>query len=396
MRTLILWDDPEQAELISLYLNVDDGVAHVTCDAVEFDRFASGDDPFDVILLPTEMPNHEEAYRRFERVREQRPDCPVVGACSTDGVFKLATFITNGMRSYVLRDAGGDFVFLLSSTLRSTVDAVRAERERVTAAKMRAEIESVRRFQEAIIPTNLAVGGGYELEGRYEPSAIRTEHGKPVALAGGDYYEVIEIDNRTSVLLMGDAAGHGMRACMSIMAMYTVIRMLTDKTMRRPDRFLAEINRRFCEHAVFARDGTMLTFFVGVLRVDRHEMTWASAGHPLPIVQSGADAFSALGDLKDVGPPIGFDDEFRYTSATARIPPGSRILIFTDGLPEAYPPEDVRQQFGDAGIRRTLEGTWSRTAGETLDALLDDSHDWTGGAGRHDDTSLLLLTRPDR
>ncbi len=390
MRALILWDDAEQAELIALYLDVDEDSAVVTCDADEFTRVAESDDTFDVVLLPTAWPDHDTAFARFQSVHELLPECPVVGACATGDVFRLATFITSGMRSYLLKDAGGDFVFLLSSTLRSTVDAVRAERERAAAAKMRSEIESVRRFQESVIPKTLPTSRGFTLEGRYEPSQIRTQGGRPVALAGGDYYDAICIDDRTLILLTGDAAGHGMRACMSIMAMYTLIHMLAEKSMRRPHKFLEEVNQRFCEHAVF-QDGTMFTFFAGVLRTDRRELTWASAGHPLPLLQRSPNEVEPLGELNVTGPPLGFDERYRYDVATSTLPAESRLLIFTDGLTEAHPEGDVSRQFGEAGVRKTLARTWGTTPAATLDALLADSHAWTEGSGRHDDTSLLLL-----
>ena len=74
MRTLILWDDSEQSELLALYLNVDDGVAVVTCESDEFERLLDGDEPFDVVLIPTATPDHETAFARFERIRERRPE----------------------------------------------------------------------------------------------------------------------------------------------------------------------------------------------------------------------------------------------------------------------------------------------------------------------------------
>jgi serine phosphatase RsbU (regulator of sigma subunit) len=340
------------------------------------------------------MPDSDGAFEIFEQVRTARPGCPIVGACKSQDIYQLPRFITGGMRSYVPRDLGGDFVFLLQTTLESTVQAVRAEREQIVAQQMRHEIESVRRFQDSVIPKQLAAPSGYRLAGRYEPAQIRVVGGTPVNLAGGDYYEVFQLDKRNVVLLVGDAAGHGMRACMSIMTLHTLVKMIATRKFRRTEVFVSEINRHFCRQSVNQNDGSLITLLYGILRVDRGEFRWTSAGHPLPLLHDRArDSIGSVADTDMAGPPLGVDDTFRYRSHLVKLPPRSRLLLYTDGLVEAYPEAHEKLQFGIPGVAVTLRRTANESVDMALEALLEDSHAFTQGAGRHDDTSALLLER---
>ncbi|MEX2286294.1 MAG: PP2C family protein-serine/threonine phosphatase [Planctomycetaceae bacterium] len=395
MRILIGWDDPAEAELIALYLNANgDNEAVVAADVNGLLARANGESTWDVIMLTTTAPDSETAFQTFQKLRASQPGCPIVGACKTTDVYLLARFITNGLRSYVLRDVGGDFVFLLQSTLESTVQAVRAEREQRIAERMREEIESVRQFQESILPQELYTPPGYRIAACYEPSQIREMGGRPVILAGGDYYDVIALDRKSVVFIIGDAAGHGMRACMSIMALQTLMQMIHNKKYRKTATFVEEINRRFCSHSVCHREGSLVTLLYGILRFDRHELQWTSAGHPLPLLhdrQTGEVAPAAHNHI--FGAPLGVDAAMRYHSFTTRLPPSSRLLLYTDGLVEAYADGETSRLFGVDGVAQSMRQSAELPAERALRALLDASHDFTRGSGRHDDTSALLLER---
>ena len=330
--------DPAEAELIALYLNAnDENQAVVTTDVNDLVARSNGDAEWDVILMTTTAPDADAALRHLRKSANCGPRVLLLVRAKPN-VFRLARFITHGMRSYMLRDVGGDFVFLLQTTLDSTVQAVRAEHEQRIAERMR-EIESVRQFQESILPQELFQAPGYHIAACYEPSQIREVGGRPVLLAGGDYYDVIALDRKSVVFMIGDAAGHGMRACMSIMTLQTLMQMIHNRKYRKTAAFVEEINRRFCEHSVCKRDGSLITLLYGILRIDRHELQWTSAGHPVPLLhdrQTGEVAPAAVDNV--FGSPLGVDPGMRYRSFTTKLPPQSRLLLYTDGLVEAYAP----------------------------------------------------------
>ena len=395
MRFLVGWDEPSEAELISLYLNVD-GIEAILADNSEHLLQLAGDGTqWDAVLLTTDTPDPATAFALFKKVQQTSPNCPIVGACSADAVLSVAHFMTNGLRTYVIRDAAGDFMFLLRATLESTVEAVRAERERLVSEKLREEIESVRRLQESIIPSTLHSPDGYDICARYESSQIRVMGGHPVTLAGGDYYDVFMLDDNSIVLLVGDASGHGMRACMSIMTMHTLVSMIRDRKFEDTSAFVAEINRWLCEQSIVQDEGGFITLLYAILRTDTHELQWTSAGHPVPILQHlGENRTEPLGTVDHGGLPLGVLADAEYESYTSKIPPNSRLLIYTDGLEEAFPDgDDVHNEFGVKGIMKTLEATQKNTLEDAMLQLFAASNAFTDGAGRHDDTSVVM---PDR
>jgi len=393
MRILVSWDNPQQAELLSLFLD-HDGNEPVICTGRPEALSAAGDGLWDVILMAVDPRDFDGAFDHFEALRHALPDCPVVAACYPQDVYRIARFMTHGLRTYLIRDDAGDFVFMLRSILESTVDSVRAERERFVAERLRQEVESVRRLQESIIPNDLRSPRGYQIVARYESSQIQVLGGQPVVMAGGDYYDAFMLDDDSLVLLLGDASGHGMKACMSIMTMHTLIRAMRNEGYRDTAAFVAEVNRRLCEQDIVADEGGFITLLFAILRADTHEFQWTSAGHPSPLLHElEADRVSPLGTIDDGGLPLAIMPDAEYEAHVAAIPPLSRLLLYTDGLEEAFPEQAAHLEFGRAGTERVLKSCRSHTLADTLQALFDASHDFTGGAGRHDDTSVVLLER---
>lgn len=396
MRILVGWDRADEAELVSLYLGVDGDEARVTTDPGELlDAAGKAGEGWDAILLSLSLPNADQSYPLFQQLRRIQPDCPIIGACSPEDTFRVAKFLTHGLRSYVLRDPAGDFVFLLRTTVEAAVEAVRAEREQQVAERLREEIESVRRLQESILPRDLKSPPGYEICARYEPSQIRVLGRQPVVMAGGDYYNVFTLSPTEIVLLVGDASGHGMKACMSIMTMHTLIRMIRDKQYNDTAAFVGEVNRRLCEQSIIQDDGGFITLLYGVLHTDRNEFQWTSAGHPVPLLYRTADGrIEPLASNEAGGLPLGIYDTAEYETRTDLLPPDSRLLLYTDGLVEAFHDEDNEQlAYGVDGIEQTLVRMGRGPLPQTMQALFDDSFDYTRGAGRHDDTSAVLVER---
>ena len=89
------------------------------------------------------------------------------------------------------------------------------------------------------------------------------------------------------------------------------------------------------------------------------------------------------------------DEEAEYESYVCHLPNNCRLLLYSDGLEEAFPEGDDKNQFGLEGIVRTLSESVELPLEETLARLFDASSDFTQGSGRKDDTSVLLLERRD-
>jgi sigma-B regulation protein RsbU (phosphoserine phosphatase) len=395
MRILSAWNNPAEAELLTLYLDLEGNQLAVATDATECLALARSQD-WDAVLLSLSFPDVDGAYQIFEQLRGILPGCPIVGACFPQEVFQLARFMTNGLKAYILRDDVGDFLFLVNVTLQNAIAGILAERSQKLAEKLREEIDSVRKLQETFIPINLEAPCGYSVAARYEPSQIQVMGGAPVVLAGGDYYDVFKINDTTMVVLVGDASGHGMKACMSIMIMHTLVRMIRSTVYCDTAAFVREINKHLCSQSVVQQEGGFITLLYGVLNSDTHEFQWTSAGHPMPMLHDLTNGtIGEMGDIEMSGLPLGVYDDADYETCSMIIPPNSKLILLTDGIIEAFPAArtDGHCEFGLNGVVSTLKAVAERDPAETLQALFDASNAFTEGSGRHDDTSVVVLSR---
>jgi serine phosphatase RsbU (regulator of sigma subunit) len=394
MRILVGWDDAAEADLISLYLNVDQNEARVTTNPAEFCELAEREN-WDVGLMALTFPDAERGLATFERARVLLVDTPIIAACRPLEVYQLASFVAGGLHSHIMRDTSGDYIFLLMPTVQAAFDAVTAERSRKLADRLRQEIESVRRLQESVIPRNIQAPKGYSVAARYEPSQIQVFGSRPVVLAGGDYYDVFSMKENELVLLVGDASGHGMKACMSIMTMHTLIRMIRENLYNNTADFVTQVNRRLCEHDIIQDEGGFITLLYCALNTDTHTLEWTSAGHQVPLLQNlKTNEIVPLGSEDEGGLPLGISLDLPYDVKRNQIPANHRLLLYSDGLAEAFPEGgDQHDEFGTDGIIGALQAAAELPLEQALDTLFIASHEFTGGSGRHDDTSVVLLER---
>jgi serine phosphatase RsbU (regulator of sigma subunit)/CheY-like chemotaxis protein len=395
MRILVAWDNDAEAELFALYLNNADNES-LRVETPQSALAKAGEGDWDILLMSLTFPDSAEAgFALFDQLRQQRPEMPVVLGCRQTEMRSLPKFMLHGLRFHFVRDDSGDFMFLVLTCLESALEAVRAEESRKLAEKLREEMDGVRRLQESIIPKGLVAPRGYRIVARYEPAQMTVVGGQSVVLAGGDYYDLFCPDERTLIVILGDAAGHGLKACMSIMTMHTLIRMFNGDQYRDTARLVCEVNNRLCENSIVQSGGGFITLFYAAIDTAAHTMTWTSAGHPLAILQDmETNLVSNIGTDADGGLPLGISAGVEYTAGVAHLPPNSRLLFYTDGLTDAFAEDQSNYTaFGLLGIQDALRNSRGGALEGALEKLFKDSEAITRGAGRHDDTSAVLLER---
>ncbi len=395
MKILVVWDQPLQIDLLQVYLSLGDHEVSWANSPEELLALAEAQ-PWDTVLMPITLPDVDRGFQTFAQLRSLRPDTPIVGVCEPLEIFHIVRFMTNGMSAYMIRDTNSDYLFMLLNVLEATVEAAQAAREQEIVKRLREEIDAVRKLQETMIPPLIDAPRGYQMCARYEPSQLRVMGGRPVTMAGGDYYDVFNFDDNSIVFLVGDASGHGMKAAMSIMIMHTLVRMIRTQNYKDTAAFVSAINDQLVEQTIVNEEGGFITLLYAILRLDTHEIQWTSAGHPLPLLQD-----LDTGEIRPIvegdpsGLPLAVVPGVEYETVTSTLPPRCRVLLYTDGLAEAFPggSDDVVHQFGETGIMRVLQKTAGLSVSDTMERLFHDSNEFTQGYGRHDDTSVVLVER---
>jgi serine phosphatase RsbU (regulator of sigma subunit) len=137
--------------------------------------------------------------------------------------------------------------------------------------------------------------------------------------------------------------------------------------------------------------------FYAAIDTRSHTMAWTSAGHPCALLQNlETNEVRPIGADTDAGLPLGIYSGVEYTSFRLQLPPASRILVYSDGLTDALQHEGAEQgAFGIPGVMETLRKCRDESVDLTLEKLFLASSAFTGGMGRHDDTSVVLVERQE-
>lgn len=398
MHVLVYWDNDSECELIALYLRAADHRVTLTSRLEELLACAeqsAQQEPIDAVLLACDSPDPGTVFEAFCRLKRWLTETPIVGACRDRHVYRMAQFLTDDMSSYLVRDTRGDFIFMLTGVLENAVEQMAGERELVVSEKLRSEMDTLRWFQQHVLPGELPQISGLEFTLSYEPAELHGPAGRNLIPGGGDICEVCRLAPELLTVVIGDASANGVKACLLSLVQHALLTLRASPADLDPAAFVTQINRHLCNYHELRDEGGFLTLLYGALNLATYEFHWASAGHPLPVVQSLTDGQVApLGTIDDAGLPLGTVAEADYDCHRIAVPPGSRLVLYTDGLEDASPYDDPEGlQYGIDGIIKTLADSRDRSLSETAQALLHDSDTFTQGAGRLDDATVLLIER---
>jgi hypothetical protein len=178
--------------------------------------------------------------------------------------------------------------------------------------RMAGELEAARSVQQVLIPEELPAIPGFNLQSVY----------KPAGDVGGDFFQVLPVNDGGVLVVIGDVSGKGMPAAMTVSLLVGTLRTLAHYT-QSPGEILAAMNQR-----MLARSHGGFTTCL-VLRCDADgKLTAANAGHIAPYIAGKELAL-------ENGLPLGLAAESTYAESTFQIQPGEQLTLLTDGVVEA-------------------------------------------------------------
>lgn len=219
-------------------------------------------------------------------------------------------------------------------------NARRYNRERATALTL----------QRSLLPTGLSAPSSVEVAHRYLPGSHLIE-------VGGDWYESIALPGARVALVVGDVAGHGVRAAVTMGRLRTAIRTLAMLELP-PAESLHQLNEIM--EAMGDREPHFATCAYALYDAVSGSCEIASAGHLAPLLVN-PDGKSQFLDITPA-PPLGVGDGL-VSSQTFDIEDGSLLVLYTDGLVES------RGQDIDDGLARLQEAFTSDTATRPIEDL---------------------------
>jgi sigma-B regulation protein RsbU (phosphoserine phosphatase) len=180
-------------------------------------------------------------------------------------------------------------------------------------------------MQRALLKPRLVSSEGVEFRMSYRPLTG--------LYCGGDYYDVVEMGSRRYLILLGDVAGHGVKAAFVTGILKAIIYPEYLQAARNksfsPSAFLAWLNERM-NFELRKSSGLIITFFAGLIDVQAGTITYANAGQNHPFVLGNG----SLRELLASGSSLGFASSVSYIDRVEPMGVGDVIVAYTDGLVE--------------------------------------------------------------
>ncbi len=209
---------------------------------------------------------------------------------------------------------------------------------------------------------------------------------KPAKEVGGDFYDYFWIDEGHVGIVIGDAAGKGVPASLFSMVAKTAVKMSTTNGSG-PAVALEQANQILCENN---RETMFATAWVGIYSISERRLVYANAGHEDPILyrkgEDGIGKWSITSEDHDM--VLGIMEGLPYRENEMMLAPGERILIFTDGVPEAQ--DRAQTLYGEKRLLACLNSI-DAEGEEILNGVFADIDRFEGDAAQFDDMTMVLL-----
>ena len=244
-----------------------------------------------------------------------------------------------------------------------------AQRERINR-----EVEIAREVQQRLFPQNIPEIPGLSLAGMCRPASE----------VGGDYFDLIALDDGHLGFAIGDVSGKGISAALIMASLRASLRGLILDDPGDLAKMMEKVNRLVYEASSSSR---YATFFFATYNPASRELRYVNAGHNPPLI-----ARVSRGDvlrLEAGGPVVGLLPSVSYETRSLTLEPGDLLLAYTDGISEAMTGDD--EEWGEHRMLAAALPISGVSAAELIETIFHAADAFTAGAEQHDDMTLLAM-----
>jgi phosphoserine phosphatase RsbU/P len=290
---------------------------------------------YDLVLLDLVMPGLD-GFQTLARIKSDPvlKDTPVIMLSALDEENGIARCIEMGAEDYLAKPFNAVF---LRARIGACMEKKRLrDKERETHQALQRsekhlaeELTKAAVYVRSLLPPPLS--GRVETEWCFHP----TEQ------LGGDAFGYHWIDDEHFAIYLLDVSGHGVGAALLSVSILNSLRAhaLPGVDFRSPSEVLPALNRMF---SMETQSFLYFTLWYGVYSAATRQLEFASGGHPPALLVSpSAPADPVIKSLVTRGSAIGCFDNAVFPAAAEPVPPGSRLLLFSDGVFEIFKPGEA-------------------------------------------------------
>ena len=253
----------------------------------------------------------------------------------------------------------------------SDITHITAEREHIST-----ELNLAARIQKDFVPHT------------FPPFPERTEFDiyasmEPAKTVGGDFYDYFFVDDDHLCLVMADVSGKGIPASLFMMASKIILQSCA-MLVQSPAEILTNANEAICNNN---QEGMFVTVWLGILEISTGKLVASNAGHEYPVLKDANGDFVTLKEKHDF--VVGGMSDRQYREYELQLTPGSKLFVYTDGVPEATDVND--ELFGMERMLKALNEEPEATPETILRNVRRAVDDFVQEAEQFDDLTMLCL-----
>jgi len=246
--------------------------------------------------------------------------------------------------------------------------------------KLEAELEIAREVQLRLFPKSVP-----KLE-TLEIAAVCL----PGRVVSGDYYDYVRLDDRWTVIALGDVSGKGASAALLMASIQSALHAqlkfsgASSHPVWSTATLMELLSQQLYENTPPEK---YATFFCSVYDDETGRLTYTNAGHLKPILVRDGQATTLEGE----GMVAGLLPNVKYEQQDVLLRPGDLVAIFSDGIPEAN--DAAEQEFGEARLAEQLVQQTRKPLDNIIAVVTRTVEKWIHDPEGRDDLTLLLLRK---
>ena len=235
------------------------------------------------------------------------------------------------------------------------------------------ELEIARNLQIDILPAHFPVANGCDGSARMLPATTM----------GGDFYDFIELPCGKLGLVMADVSGKGVPAAFFMAVARTTLRLIA-ATSLGPGECLRRTNDILCDQNPMY---LFVTVFYAVFDPINGQLIYANGGHNPPVLRHSDGSMEMLASFGDAA--LGVIEDIDFQEHTQQFSPGDSLILYTDGVTEAFNPE--WQEYGESRMLDQVRLHGNLSAKSLVTAIFDSVIAYAGTAPQSDDITITVL-----
>ena len=205
----------------------------------------------------------------------------------------------------------------------------------------------------------------------------------PAKEVGGDFYDFFLLDDTHLGIVMADVSGKGVPAALFMMVSKILIQNIA-MMGNKPAEVLKFVNNQLCTNN---HEDMFVTVWYGCLDLETGTLEAANAGHEYPILKNADGSFELIKDKHGI--VIGAMEGAKYRSYELQMTPGSKLFIYTDGVPEAT--NASNELFGTERLVHALRMSENKAPKDIITHVDFIIKDFVKDAPQFDDLTMLCL-----